>query len=68
MTIFSTVSKLKSGHDFHRKNSKGHNSVIMEVELRFYFSFHRLMVVYICTKFYDNILDGIKVIQRTRFS
>ena len=26
------------------------------------------MVVYICTKFHENILDGIKLIERTRFS
>ena len=26
--IFMTVLKLLSGHDFHRKNFKGHNSVI----------------------------------------
>ena len=32
------------------------------------FSAHRLIMVYICTKFHENILDGIKVIERTRFS
>ena len=26
------------------------------------------MVIYICTKFHENILNGIKVIERTRFS
>ena len=26
------------------------------------------MVVYICTKFHENILDGIKIIELTRFS
>ena len=26
------------------------------------------MVIYICTKFHENILDGIKVIDRTWFS
>ena len=31
------------------------------MELRFLFSAHRLMVVYICTKFHENILNGIKV-------
>ena len=40
----------------------------MEQELRFCFSAHRLMVVYICTKFHGNILDGIIVMERTRFS
>ena len=32
------------------------------------FTAHYLMVVYICTKFHENILDGIKFIERTRFS
>ena len=26
---------------------------------------YRLMVVYICTKFHENILNGIKVIEQT---
>ena len=30
-------------------------------------SAHRLMVVYICTEFHVNILNGIKVIEQTRF-
>ena len=66
MKIFLTVLKLQSGHDFHRKNSKGHNSVKMKVELRFFVSAHFLIMVYICTKFHENILDGI--IERTRCS
>ena len=37
----------------------------MWIELRFFFPAHRQMVVYICTKFHENILDGIKVIERT---
>ena len=40
----------------------------MKVELRFLFSAHCLMVVYICTKFHENILEDTKVIERTRFS
>ena len=40
----------------------------MLVELRFLFSAHCLIVVYICIKFYENILDRIKVIERTRLS
>ena len=44
---------------FIGKVSKGHNSV---------FSAHHLMVVYICTKFHENILEGIKVIELTQFS
>ena len=48
--------------------SKGRNSAKMLVELRFLFSAHRLTVVYICSNFHENILDGIKVIEWTRFS
>ena len=33
------------------------------MKLRFFFSAHRLIVVYISTKFHENIQDGIKVIQ-----
>ena len=44
---------------FIGKNSKGHNSV---------FSAHHLMMVYICTKFHENILEGIKVKEQTQFS
>ena len=40
----------------------------MKVELQFLFSAHRLKVVYIGIKFHENILYGIKVIERTRFS
>ena len=30
------------------------------------FPAHRLMMVYICTKFHENILNGIRVMERTR--
>ena len=33
-----------------------------------FFSAHHLMVVYICTKFHENILEGIKVREQTQFS
>ena len=36
------------------------------MELRFFFSTHRLIVVYICTKFHENILNGIRVMDRTQ--
>ena len=39
--------------------------LMTSMELRFFFPAHPLMVVYICTKFHENILDGIKVIERT---
>ena len=38
----------------------------MLVELRFLFSAHRPMMVYICTKFHENILNGIRVMEPTR--
>ena len=49
---------------FIRKNSKGHNSVKMYVELQFFFSANCLMVVHICAKFHENILNSIKVIEQ----
>ena len=52
---------------FRAKISKDNNSVKMYVELRFLFSAHCLVVVYISTKFHENILHGIKVIERIRF-
>ena len=33
------------------------------MEIQFFFSAHSLIVVYICTKFYENIHNGIKVIE-----
>ena len=54
---------------FIGKISKGHNSVKhLRVELQFLFSAHRLMMVYICTKYHENILDGMEIIEQTRFS
>ena len=68
MDIFPTVFRLYSVHDSHRKNSKRHNSVKTVGGDTVVFSAYRLMVVYICTKFDENILEGIKAIERTRFS
>ena len=65
--IFLTVFKLKSGHDFQRKKFKGAQFRKNIGGIKFFFSAHRLMVVYICIKFY-NIPDGIKVVEWTRFS
>ena len=39
--------------------------LMTSMELRFFFPAHPLLVVYICTKLHENILDGIKVIERT---
>ena len=50
--------------------SKGHYSARKKTlqELLFLLSTRLLMLLYICTKFHENILDGIKVIEQTRFS
>ena len=51
---------------FKGKISKGHCKMYME--LQFLFFAYRPMMVYICTKYHENILDGMKDIERTRFS
>ena len=38
------------------------------MELQFFSAAHHLIGIYIRTKFYKNILYGIKAIERTRFS
>ena len=46
--------------------SKGHNSVKkMLVELRSLFSAYRLIILYICTKFHENIQKGFRGIEWT---
>ena len=40
----------------------------IKMKLRFLFAAHCLIKFYICTKFHETILDGFKVIERTRFS
>ena len=50
-----------------QKSQRGIIPLKMGMELWFLFSAHRLMIIYISTKFHENILDGIKAIERTRF-
>ena len=38
----------------------------LELGLRYFFSTHRLIMLYICTKFHGGVLNGFKVIKRTR--
>ena len=57
--ILDGIESCRADTIFPGKISKGHNSVKMWVELRLFFSAHRHMVVYICKKFHENILDGI---------
>ena len=40
----------------------------IKVEFRFILSEYLLLAIYISTNFHENNLDGIKVIERTRFS
>ena len=47
--------------------SEGHNSVKCRLSYGAPFSAYRPMMVYICTKFHENVLDSIKVIEQTRF-
>ena len=61
-------NKILERHNFNRKNSKRHKSVKKEGWLRFFNSAYRLIMVYICNKSHENILDGIKIKERVRFS
>ena len=49
---------IKAIHDFHKKISKGYNTVKMQMECRSLFSAYRLIMVYNCTKFHENIVNG----------
>ena len=65
-------SKLLSGHYFQTEIFKGLNSLknvgrVIVLNLCTS-SYDALYLVFICTKFHENILDGIKVIERTQFS
>ena len=45
-------------HESIQEISKGHNSLKIKMEIRFFFSAHRLMI-YICIKIHENSLNGI---------
>ena len=66
--ISKRVLELLSGHGYLRKFSKGHNSIKMLAELQFLTSTYYLTMLYICTKFHENIAKGFRVIERTRLS
>ena len=65
--VFLTVLNYRTDTIFNRKISKGHYSVKNVSGVTVFFPAHCLMVAYICTKFQENILDGIKVIEWTQF-
>ena len=72
MKISQQFLKLLSRLYFQTEIFKGHNtqknvSRVMGLN-PCTSSFDALYLVYICTKFHENILDGIKVIEQTQFS
>ena len=65
--------QLTEGTQVHGKNGygmfndqKGNNPKVGKPELIFMSSACRLIVLYICVKFGENILDGIRVMEWTR--
>ena len=67
MKIFYTVSKLWSGHDFYKKKlSKGHNSVKNVGGVSVLVLCTSSDDGYICIKFHENILNGIRVMELQR--
>ena len=71
MKIFQQFSKLLSGHYFQTEIFKGHKSpenvgrvMVLNPGTS---SYDALYLVYICTKFHENILADIKVIEQTQF-
>ena len=72
MKISQQFSKLLSGYYFQTEIFKGHNSLknvggVMVLNLCTS-SYNALYLVYICTKFHENILVSIIVIEQTQFS
>ena len=44
--------------------TKGHNSINLKMVLWYSISAHRLMMLYICTKFQENISKDFRLIER----
>ena len=65
MKISLTVLSCIADMIFIQIISKGHNSAKNVDELQFFFYPHQLVTLDISTKFHENTLDGIKVIERT---
>ena len=47
--------------------TKGHNSLNIIHRVKGLFSAHHLIMIYICAKFRDNILNSFRVMERTQF-
>ena len=50
----------------HKKHQRGDNSKILKRGLSFLYATHRHDLFYITVKYHQNILNGIRVIERTR--
>ena len=62
---------LQSGHEYMEEMAmfnvqRAITPKVGKPELRFMYSAGRLIVLYFCVKFRENISDGIRVIERTR--
>ena len=71
MKISQQLSKLLGRHYLQTEIFKRHHSIknvgqVMVLNLCTS-SYDALYLVYICIKFHENILDGIRVIERTQF-
>ena len=64
-SILNGIKVIEQTQFSKEKNSKVHNSIKNVDGVTVIFSAHRLTVVYICTKFCENILNHIKVIKQT---
>ena len=48
-------------------NTEGHNNVKKQGELQFLFSAYHVIMLDTCTKFHENMLNGLRVLDWTRF-
>ena len=69
--ISGTVFNLQSGHEYMVEMAmlnalRGTTPKVGKPELRFMCSARRLIVLYICMKFRENISNGFKLTERTR--
>ena len=50
----------------YMKGTKGHNKIKAESMVKAHVSAQRLIMPYTCAKFREEILNGFKIIERTR--
>ena len=66
--ILNRIIGYRADTVFIAKISAGHNSQKILGGVTFFFSTHRLMMVYISIKFNENTIEDIKITERTRLS